>query len=165
MSVRLSVNFFLLLHLLRDHWSDYFELEEFRWNLAYEFLSVSRCVHMKTIPWKQFLSVNKYDQTAAIFKITICPLLHLVTASPLRPLDFFKACPRCSPSGLVVHARSVDQYGHQQSSLFFTHITSTLEELCRNLAYEFLSMPRCVRLKTILVCQNIWPNGSHLYNR
>ena len=75
----------------------------------------------------------------------------LVIASPPRPLVvFFETCPRCSPRSLVVSARK------WQPSLIFTFIASPskpLEEFCRNLTYEFLSMSRCVRPKMILVCQ------------
>ena len=52
--------------------------------------------------------------------------------------------------------RSVDKCGRRQPSLIFTFIASPskpLEEFCRNLAYEFLSMSRCVCLKMISVCQ------------
>ena len=84
--------------------------------------------------------------------------------------DFFETCLRCSPSDLVVSARkwfgsSNDKYSHRQLSLIFTIITSRpkpLEEFCRNLAYEFLSVPRCVGWKTILVHQQMWLKGSHL---
>ena len=64
------------------------------------------------------------------------------------------------PRSLFVSARkwfrSVDKCGRWQPSLIFTFIASPskpLEEFCRNLAYEFLSMSRCVRLKMISVCQ------------
>ena len=49
----------------------------------------------------------------------------------------------------------VDKFGRRQPSLIFTFIASPpkqLEEFCRNLAYEFLSMSRCVRPKMISVC-------------
>ena len=51
---------------------------------------------------------------------------------------------------------SVDKCGRRQPSLIFTFIASLpkqLEEFCRNLAYEYLSMSRCVPPKMILVCQ------------
>ena len=52
-------------------------------------------------------------------------------------------CPKCF--------RSIAKYGRrQQSFLIFTIIASLpkpLEECCRNLPYEFLSMSRCVRPK------------------
>ena len=83
--------------------------------------------------------------------------------------DFFETCPNCSPSGLVVSARiwfrSVDKYGRRRPSLIFTVIASPpkpQEEFCRNLAYEFPSMSRCVRPKTIPVRQRLWQNGGHL---
>ena len=50
----------------------------------------------------------------------------------------------------------VDKFGRRQPSSIFTFIASPpkqLEEFCRNLAYEFLSMSRCVRRKMISVCQ------------
>ena len=72
----------------------------------------------------------------------------LVIASPPRPLvSFFRICLRCSPNSLVGTARkwlrSFDKYGNRQPSLIFTVIASPpkqLEKLCRNFAYEFLSM-------------------------
>ena len=51
--------------------------------------------------------------------------------------------------------RSVDKCGRPQLSLIFTHIASPpkqVEEFCRNLAHEFLSMSRYVRPKMISVC-------------
>ena len=73
---------------------------------------------------------------------------------------FFDTCLRCSPTSLVMSARkwfqSVDKCGRRQPSLIFTFIVSSpkpLEEFCRNLAYGFLSMSRCVRPKMISVCQ------------
>ena len=50
----------------------------------------------------------------------------------------------------------VNKFGCRQPSLIFTFIASPpkqLEEFCRNLAYEFLSISRCVRPKIISVCQ------------
>ena len=50
----------------------------------------------------------------------------------------------------------VDKFGRRQPSLIFTFIASPpkqMEEFCRNLAYEFLSMSRYVRPKMISVCQ------------
>ena len=77
-------------------------------------------------------------------------------------LYFFETCLRCSPRSLVVSARkwfqSVDKCGLRRPSLIFTYIATPpkpLEEFCRNLAYEFLSMSRCVRPKMILVCQKM----------
>ena len=79
----------------------------------------------------------------------------------------FETCLIDSPDGLVVLAQKwfVDKYGRQQPTLILTFSTSPLkqlEEFCRNFVYEFLSMSRWVRPKTILVLQQIWPNGSHL---
>ena len=128
-------------------------LEEFRQNRAYEFLSVSRCVRPKPIPVCQQIWPNG-------FKIAICPLLDTVTISLLHLhwSAFFETCLRCYPSGLVAHARkwfrSVNKYGRRQPCLIFTVVVSPpkpLEEFCRNLSYEFLSMPRCVRPKMIVV--------------
>ena len=76
----------------------------------------------------------------------------LLIASPPRPLVvFFETCLRYSPRSLVVSVRkwfrSVGKCGRRQPSLIFTFIASPLkplEEFCRNLAYEFLSMSRCV---------------------
>ena len=125
----------------------------------------SQCLDISTR--KRFRSINKYGRTAAIFKITNCPLLNTVTISLshlLRDhwLDSFETYWRCFPSGLVVSAgklyRPVDKYGRQQPSLIFTISASPrkpLEEFSRNLANEFLSMSRCVRSKMILVHQQI----------
>ena len=134
-------------------------------------LNSSQCLDVSTK--KRFRSFSKYGRMAAIFKITYCPLLNTVTISLSHRLldhwsDFFKTCPRCSPSSLVVQPQkwfpSVDKYGHWQSSLIFTVIAfppKPLEKFCRNLAYEVLSMSTCVCLKMILVHQQIWPNGGH----
>ena len=128
-------------------------LEEFCRNLAYEFFSVPRCVRPKMITVRQ-----QYGRTAAIFKIAkifkICPFLNNVTISFSHLLrdhwsDFFETCPRCFPSVLVVHAPKMVPV-RRQPSLIFTVIASPpkpQEEFCRNLAYEFLSVPRCVRRK------------------
>ena len=66
----------------------------------------------------------------------------------------------CSPRRLDVSARkwfwSVDKCSRRQPSLIFSFIAcppKPLEDFCLNLAYEFLSMSRCVRPKRILVCQ------------
>ena len=151
-----------LSHLLRNHWR----------NFAATFhMNSSQRIDISA--QKRFGSVNKYGRTAAIFKIAICPLLNTLTISLSHLLrdhwsDFFETCLRWSPSGLVVYARkwfrSVDKCGRRQPSVIFTVIASpkSLEEFCRNLANEYLSMLRYVRSKTILVCQQIWPNGSHL---
>ena len=65
---------------------------------------------------------------------------------------FFDTRLRCFPRSLVVSARkrfwSVDKCGRWQPALIFTFIASPpkqLEEFCRNLAYEFLSMVGCIR--------------------
>ena len=53
-----------------------------------------------------------------------------------------------------------------QPSLIFTVIASPLkplEEFCWNLAYEFLSMPRCVCPKTILVVDNWAMSRENLF--
>ena len=135
-------------------------------------MNFSQCLDVSFPKW--FLSISKYGRTATIFKIAIWPLLNTVKITLLHILrdhllDFFKTCLRCSPNCLVMHARkwfwSVDEYGHHRPSLIFTVIASfpkPLEEFCQNLAYEFLVVPRYVCPKTILVCQQIWPNGSHL---
>ena len=107
--------------------------------------------------------------------VSIRPSVNFFSLSHLLQdhwLDLFETCPSCSPSGLVVHVRkwfrSVDKYGCWRPTLIFTVIASPpkpLEEFCRNLAYEFLSVSRCVRPKRILVRQqaaiykiNIWPS-------
>ena len=109
----------------------------------------------------RFWSVYKFGRTAAIFKIANCPLLYTATISLSHLLrghwsDFFKTCLKCLPiaSSQVVSARkwfrSIDKYSRRQPSLIFTVIASPLkplEEFSRNLAYEFLSMSRCVRPK------------------
>ena len=41
-----------------------------------------------------------------------------------------------------------------------SHISEITGGILSKLAYEFLSMPRCVRPKTILFRQQIWPNSS-----
>ena len=134
---------------------------------------ISRCLDVSA--QKRFQSVNKYGRMVAIFKIAICPLLNTITV-PLSHLlrdhwsDFFKTCPRCSPNGLVMHAhkwfRSVNKYGRLQPSLFFTVMASPPSKIpggiCQKLAYEFLSKTGCVRPKTILVRQQLWPNSSSL---
>ena len=150
-----------LSHLLGNLWRNFVKTLH---------LNSSQCLPVSA--QKRFRSVSKYGRTAAIFKITNCPLLNAVTiviASPPGLLvRFFLTCLRCSPSGLVVQAWKwfpIDKYGRQQPSLIFTVIASppkSLEEFCRNLAYEFLSMSRCVCLKMIMVCQQIWPNSGHL---
>ena len=79
--------------------------------------------------------------------VNLFSLLHLLRDNWS---DVFDICLRCSPSGLLVTARkwfrSVDRCGRRRPSLIFTVIAShpkPLEEFCRNLAYEFLSMSRC----------------------
>ena len=132
----------------------------------------SQCLDVSTR--KQFQSVNKYGRKASIFKIAICPLLNTVAIS-LSHLhrdhwsDVFDPCPRYSTICLGLYARkwfrSVHKYGRRQPTLIFTVIASplkSLEEFCRNLVCEFLSMPRCVHPKMILVRRQMWPNGSHL---
>ena len=73
---------------------------------------------------------------------------------------FFETCLRCFPMSLVVSIQKwfslVDKFGLRQPSLIFTFIASPLkqlEEFCRILAYEFLSISRCVCPKMISVCQ------------
>ena len=88
-----------------------------------------------------------------IAKPSIRPPVNLFSLSHLLRdnwSDVFDICLRCSPSGLVVTARkwfrSVDRCGRRRPSLIFTVIAShpkPMEEFCRNLAYEFLSMSRC----------------------
>ena len=152
-----------LLHLLRNHWRNFVEILH---------MNSSQCLDISAR--KPFRSINKYGRTAAIFKISICPLLNTVTISLLHLLrdhwsDFFESCLRWfrywSSCACLKMVPSVDKYGHGQPSLIFPVIASppkSLEEFCRNLAYEFLSMPRCVHSKTIVVRQQTWPNGSHL---
>ena len=156
-------------------------LEEFRRNLAYAFLSKSRYVlHMNSFQCldvsarKWFRSINKYGWTAPTFKIAICTLLNTVTISLSHLLQdhwsvYFETCLSCSLGGLVVSAqkwfRSGDKCGRRQPSLIFSVIVSPskpLEEFSGNLAYEFLSMSRCVCRKKILLRQQIWPNCGNL---
>ena len=144
-------------------------VEEFCQNLA---LYSSQCLHMSARK-DSGPSTNMAEQQPSL-KSPNCPLLNTVTISLSHRLrdhwsDFFETCLTCSPSSLVVHAQkwfwSVDKYGHRQPSLIFTVITSPrkpVEEFCRNLAYEFLTMSRCVCLKMILVRQQIWSNSGHL---
>ena len=176
-------NYWLLIRVT-SYWFIYWlliRLEEFRRNLAYAFLSKSRYVlHMNSFQCldvsarKWFRSINKYGWTAPSFKIAICTLLNTVTISLSHLLrdhwsDYFETCLSCSLGGLVVSAqkwfRSVDKYGRRQPSLIFSVIASPpkpLEEFSGNLAYEFLSVSRCVCRKIILLRQQIGPNCGNL---
>ena len=65
-------------------------------------------------------------------------------------------CGKISIFLCTIRRPSVCPFVRKQPSLMFTFIASPpkpLEEFCRNLAYEFLSMSRCVRPKMISVCQ------------
>ena len=125
-------------------------------NLAYEFLSMPVCV----CPKNSGPSTNMAERQSSLKSLIVhystltTSLSHLLRG---HWSDFFKTFPRCSPNGLVVHARkwfwSVDTYGRWQSSLIFTVVASPkpLDEFFRNLAYEFLSVSKYVCLKMILV--------------
>ena len=154
---------FTVIVFLRNHWRNSVKI----WHMY-----SSQCLDVSARKWSW--SIDKYGRTAAIFKITNCPLLNTVTISLLHLLrdhwsDFFLNLPEMFPSGQVVHARkwfrSVDKYGRRQPSLIFTIIASPpkpQQEFCRNLAYEFLLKSRCVCLKMVLVYQRIWPDSGHL---
>ena len=57
-----------LSHLLRNHWRNFVETLH---------MNSSQCLDVSAR--KRFWSINKYGRTAAIFKITNCPLLNTVT--------------------------------------------------------------------------------------
>ena len=73
-SIRPSVNFFSLSHLLRDHWSDFFK-------------TCLRCATIGSVVFAQNSSICAHRQPSLIFT---------VIASP------FETCLRCSTSDLVV---------------------------------------------------------------
>ena len=112
-------------------------------------------VHDRKVKVTGLQIVNHPPSVRTTFVLYLFSLSHLLRD---HWSDVFETCMRCSPSSLVVQARqqfrSVYKYGQRQPFSIFTVIASpskSQEEICRNFAYEFLSMPRCVSPKTFLV--------------
>ena len=98
LSVHISVNFFLLSHLLRDHWSDFFET----------CTSCSPSGLVKSA-WIWFWSVNKCGRHPAIFDYHGYP-------SPPKPLEEFLRnfalnCSQCLDMSARKRVWSINKYG------------------------------------------------------